>query len=87
MKCPKCSFEQTAQNVECVNCGIIFEKYRKFQDSKPDSNSLLTEYEEKAASIESLTKGLLFYVKPETNPVILVGRALFFLVVFMLYGD
>ncbi len=83
MKCPKCSFEQTAQNVECVNCGIIFEKYRKFQDSKPDSNSLPTEYEEKAASIESLTKGLLFYVKPETNPVILVGRVLFFLVVFI----
>ena len=78
MKCPKCSFEQTAQNVECVNCGIIFEKYRKFQDSKPDSNSLPTEYEEKASSIENLTKGLLFYVKPETNPVILVGRVLFF---------
>ncbi len=47
MKCPKCSFEQTDQNMECINCGIIFKKYRKYQDSRVDSNALTTEYEEK----------------------------------------
>jgi hypothetical protein len=83
MKCPKCSFEQTDQNMECINCGIIFEKYRKYQDSRVDSNALATEYEEKEPSIGELIKNLLFYAKPETNPLILGGRILFFLVIFI----
>ena len=83
MKCPKCSFEQTDQNMECINCGIIFEKYRKYQDSRVDSNALATEYEEKEPSIGELIKDLLFYAKPETNPLILGGRVLFFLVIFI----
>ena len=83
MKCPKCSFEQTDQNVECTDCGIIFEKYRKYQDSRVDSNALATEYEEKEPSIGELMKNLLFYTKPETNPLIFGGRVLFLLVFFV----
>jgi hypothetical protein len=27
MRCPKCDFEQSDQNTECLKCGIVFEKY------------------------------------------------------------
>ena len=33
MRCPKCKHEQN-NAVECESCGIIFERYRQFQDKK-----------------------------------------------------
>jgi transcription initiation factor TFIIIB Brf1 subunit/transcription initiation factor TFIIB len=83
MICPKCNFEQSDGNIECLKCGIVFEKYRQYQDPEPTKNASPTEYEERAASIGELSRNLLFYVKPETNPLILGVRVLFFLVIFV----
>lgn len=38
MRCPKCNHEQV-NSVECEACGIIFEKYHKFQEKKRQSTS------------------------------------------------
>ncbi len=83
MKCPKCSFEQPDQNIECIKCGIVFEKYHGHQDSRPVSNALPTGHEKKAASIGESIKNLVLYAKPETNPLIFGGRVIFFLVILI----
>jgi hypothetical protein len=83
MICPKCNFEQAGGNTEYLKCGIIFEKYRQYQDPGPTTNASPTEYEERAASFGELSRNLLFYVKPETNPLILGVRVLFFLVILI----
>ena len=76
MKCPKCNFEQVDQNLECVRCGVIFEKYRTSQesDSKPDPRA-------KQSNLGASFKELIFYVKPTTNPIALGFRALFFIII------
>jgi len=33
-ECPKCNTSHSGNSVECENCGIIYEKYEKFQDKK-----------------------------------------------------
>jgi hypothetical protein len=83
MICPKCGFEQADGNTECLKCGIIFEKYNTHQGSSPTQRTSQTEYEDKAPGTTELIKDLLFYVKPETNPLIVGARILFFLVIFV----
>ncbi|UCD81666.1 MAG: zinc ribbon domain-containing protein [Desulfobacterales bacterium] len=83
MQCPKCSFEQPQKHTECVRCGIIFEKYRQRQDHKPSPESAAAEQVEPSPDPGEIIKELLFYVKPETNPLIFAGRALFFLIIFI----
>ena len=83
MICPKCDFEQGDGNTKCLKCGIVFEKYRGRRDSRPTPNASTTEYKARAAGIGEWSKNLLFYVKPETSPMILGSRGLFFLVIFV----
>ena len=83
MKCPKCSFEQPDQQTECLGCGVIFDKYRRRQKNMPQTEPTATIHAEPALSPGEITKELLFYVKPETNPFIFGGRVLFFLVIFI----
>jgi len=33
MQCPKCHFEHPLQTDECLKCGVIFAKYRAFEDA------------------------------------------------------
>ena len=82
MKCPKCNFEQPDLNLECMRCGIIFEKYRNRLQaaSRPVSNSIEAEVDDE--SPPSFIKDLLFYVNPQINPLIFWGRVLFFAVIF-----
>ena len=83
MKCPKCRFEQPDQQTECLGCGVIFDKYRRRQKNMPQTEPTATIHAEPALSPGEITKELLFYVKPETNPFIFGGRVLFFLVIFI----
>jgi hypothetical protein len=83
MKCPKCGFEQTDQGVECLKCGIVYDKYLKLPKNKPALTSAATQ---PAANPEQLTgfiKNLFFYVKPESNPLIFGGRVLAFITIFI----
>jgi hypothetical protein len=65
-----------------MRCGIVFQKYRPLQTAPhPDSTSDPPEIG--ADSPMSVVKNLLFYVNPQINPLILWGRVLFFIVIFL----
>lgn len=83
MKCPKCGFEQANQHTECIRCGIIFEKYRRFQSFTSNSNILPLENTGKPAETEKPVKKLLLYVEPGINPIYFGGRILIFLLFFI----
>ncbi len=76
MKCPKCNFEQEDQNLDCIRCGIIFEKYRNSQESAP-----IPDTQPKQSNLRASIKELIFYVHPTTNPFAFGCRILFFLVI------
>jgi hypothetical protein len=83
MKCPKCSFEQPAQNVECIHCGLIFEKYKRRHSAPSVSKSLTMAQAEFATDAGGIIKNLFFFVKPETNPLIFGARVLLFLIILV----
>ena len=83
MQCPKCSFQQPDQHAECPQCGIIFNKYFRLQDNIPQTKLSAATGVEPTPGMAAILKELLFYVKPQTNPLFLGGRALFFLVIFI----
>jgi hypothetical protein len=83
MKCPKCGFVQPDNYNDCGRCGIIFEKYRRLQDQKSFSETSAAARVEPSPGPAEIIKELLFFVKPETNPLIFGGRALLFLVIFI----
>lgn len=80
MKCPNCNFEQPQRNTECPRCGIIFAKFRSRQQAavQPRVAVPTTAAHE---SQSGLASELLFYVKPEINPLIFWGRIAFFVVI------
>jgi hypothetical protein len=83
MQCPKCSFEQPYRHPECPRCGVIIDKYRRLQNKIPPTKASAAIPAEPALGLAEIIKELLFYVKPETNIVILGGQVLFFLVIFI----
>jgi len=83
MECPKCRFEQNDHQTECLRCGIIFDKYDRQLRNMPESVPSATVYAEPALNPGEFTKELLFYIKPQTNPLFFGGRALFFMVIFI----
>jgi hypothetical protein len=83
MICPKCSYEQTDQQMECLRCGIIFDKYRQRPKKMPPTEQAAVDQSEPAPTPREFIQELLFYVKPETNLLIISGRVLFFLVIFI----
>jgi len=83
MKCPKCSFEQPVRNAECIRCGLIFAKYQKRRSTPPVSKSLTMAPEEIPPGVGGIIKNLLFFVKPETNPLVFSARVLLFLIIIV----
>ena len=76
MKCPKCNFDLAGQDIECINCGIVLEKYRKRHSANTASKSA----DRENYSLGEWIANTLFYVKPNTNPLVFGGRVLFFLI-------
>jgi hypothetical protein len=83
MECPKCSFEHADQQAECLRCGVIFAKYRRRPKDAPQTEPPAAMPADPAPGPGQFIKELLFYVTPETNPLIFGGRALFYLVIFI----
>ena len=83
MKCPKCGFEHEYQAAECRNCGIIFSKYHAKQNSLSNAVAQKPGLEKESLETFDLIKNLFFYVQSETNPLILGGRALLFIILFI----
>ena len=83
MQCPKCGFEQTDQDGECLKCGVIFDKYLQFKKNKPVLSSVATQPSGRPARFREFIKDLFFYVKPEANYLIFGGRLLVFIIIFI----
>ena len=83
MKCPKCNFEQSDRNTECLRCGIIFEKFHNRQKAAARHHRISGAPAAMASGFWDITKNLIFHVNPEVNPLIFGGRAVFFLVILI----
>jgi hypothetical protein len=83
MLCPKCGFEHTEQDLECLRCGVIFDKLLKLNKIKPAFASVKSQGVAKSNDIWVVIKDLFLYVKPEANPLIFGGRVLIFIMIFI----
>lgn len=83
MECPKCNFQQPDRQIECLQCGIIFEKYLRRQTNNSESKSRPTVPQTASLKRGEFLGELLFHVKPDTNPLLWGGRALFFLIMLI----
>jgi hypothetical protein len=83
MKCPKCGFEQISKAVECQKCGIIFSKYLQLKENKLQRTPSPIPTTPITSGRWQFVNDLLFYIKPETNPLILAGRCFFFVIILV----
>jgi hypothetical protein len=72
MKCPKCDFVQSDQNIKCSKCGIIFEKYQKHQTSALRKGAVTTKEEGTATEDGTFFQRVAFFVSQKLIPFTLV---------------
>ncbi|MGH7165699.1 MAG: zinc ribbon domain-containing protein [Nitrospiraceae bacterium] len=81
MICPKCQFDQTDGNMECVRCGVIFAKFHAAMERKGAEGlvaaGIRAPHTSPSAVWEWVT-GLVLHVEPDVNPFYLAGRAMVF---------
>ncbi|MCK5879835.1 MAG: zinc ribbon domain-containing protein [Holophagae bacterium] len=74
-KCPKCGIEQNAANIECVRCGVIFEKFRPSPGRSRPSTPFPEEPRGRLFSAENI-RTLLFHVNRDQGKAYLYGRGI-----------
>lgn len=89
MKCPKCGSEQAEESIECLRCGVIFDRYRAFLESRGKTETprrvVPEEGEEEAGRLLGTIRETLLHVEPQVNPFHLTGRTLVY-VLMLLWG-
>ncbi len=88
MQCPKCKFKQNNSNQECLQCGVIFEKYYQSPGAvtaEKKRNNRAENRENEDVS-EKKIWNLLFFVPPEVSPYSLVGRTILFIILVVWGG-
>lgn len=61
MRCPKCKHEQK-NAVECEACGVIFERYKKFQDKKREKAAAAVQEKERSGGLSKVLQLILLIV-------------------------
>ena len=87
MQCPKCGYEQTGDDVECISCGIVFAKWHRRQ-ARPPENRPVPPSPDTVDVIEAepgTLSLLLFNTPAEINPVSW-GARLLLLTVLAVWG-
>jgi len=87
MLCPKCGFEQTGDNTECISCGIVFAKWKPGPVTFPEhaSNRQAEDSQESREESAGGLGQLLFYAPAEINPISW-GARLILLTVLTVWG-
>lgn len=81
MICPKCQFEQPKTNT-CIHCGVIFAKYRDYQDrqkKRNDESNIEVEENELTNKTPNRFACLNYPWKPVSTPTFIFLSLLFFL--------
>ncbi len=78
MECPKCKFEQPSSDV-CIDCGVIFAKYKIAQERKKTEIKDTRTYRPSAQPIRGSDNGITFYVVGVLFILILFLRSIYFL--------
>lgn len=82
MNCPKCNYEQNAENTECEKCGIIFAKYYSALNSKSKNAKYNTTHSPPLDIKPSISiSDLFFYTKVENNKIFFCGRLIIFIII------
>ena len=87
MQCPKCGYEQTDANSECISCGIVFAKWNRCQAvSRPGQSDPSAVVQEETQEAESgILSALLFHMPADVNPISWGARVLL-LAILTLWG-
>lgn len=78
--CPKCGFEQTPQQEECLRCGVIFRKFVQ-RDGAPDAPLEMDEAPE--LDFAAIFQQLVLHIPDAVHPVAWGARVFFFLVLLI----
>lgn len=80
-KCPQCGVSQEEHNIECQNCGIVFEKFLARQRIISEEGVV---YETRLIEEQRGSGELLFHVNSDEPHFYLYGRIALFLLFFIL---
>ena len=83
MNCPKCGFLQALEGTECQKCGLIFSKYKKVLEKNASKTVPKILAGPTINAPWEFVKSLFFHINAETNPLILAGRCLVFIIILM----
>jgi hypothetical protein len=78
MECPKCKFEQPLSDI-CIDCGIIFSKYKIAEERKRTTKSNTRYFRRSAMPEESNQNDVTFYIVGALFIGILFLRIIYFL--------
>jgi hypothetical protein len=83
MVCPNCGAEQAEGNIECIRCGIIFQKIHSHPVVPPQPSVKDKMDEDERFPLGEQIKELLFSVGISPNPLALAGRSLLLVILFV----
>jgi hypothetical protein len=88
MICPLCGFEQSDDSVECIKCGIIFQRYATHgeaarKDGVRARNPSVKGRESNQFDLLDRLRELSLFIEPEVNMFSFGGRVILYLVLFI----